>query len=53
MDITITDNYGNECKPEEWYSMPIELIDEAVDLIRFGEITKYTYRDGEIVESCD
>ena len=50
MDITITDNNGNDCKPDEWYSVPIELIDEAVDLIRFGEITKYVYRDGEIVE---
>lgn len=50
MDITITDNHGNDCRPDEWYSVPLELIDEAVDLIRFGEITKYIYRDGKIVE---
>lgn len=43
LDLKIIDKDGKEYKPLEWYSVPIHIIREVVDLIHSGEIVKYTY----------
>lgn len=43
LDIRITNKNGKEVKPLEWYSVPIQVINQAVNLLRNGEITNYVY----------
>ncbi len=43
LDMKIIDNQGREYKPKEWYSVPIHIIREVVDLIDSGEIVNYVY----------
>ena len=43
LNITINDRFGHPVQPEEWYLVPLFVIDEAVALIRDGSITGYIY----------
>ena len=43
LDIEINDRFGNPVVPREWFLVPRFVIDEAVDRIRDGTITDYTY----------
>ncbi|RYH70427.1 MAG: GIY-YIG nuclease family protein [Alcaligenaceae bacterium] len=43
MDITISDRFGRPVQPEEWFLVPLFVIDEAVERIRDGSITEYVY----------
>jgi hypothetical protein len=43
LDIEIKDRFGNPVIPLEWFLVPRFVIDEAVDRIRDGTITDYTY----------
>jgi hypothetical protein len=43
LDVSITDKYGKNYTPREWYCVPIQAIRHAVELIDSGEITKYIY----------
>lgn len=43
LDIEIADRYGKLCKPREWFIAPIEVVDDAVQLIINGEIVHYKY----------
>ncbi len=43
IDLTIEDRFGNPVKPREWFLVPLQVIDEAVQLIRDGSITGYVY----------
>jgi hypothetical protein len=43
LDIEIKDRFGNPVVPREWFLVPRFVIDEAVDRIRDGTITDYTY----------
>ena len=43
LDLTIEDRFGKPVKPREWYFVPLQAIDEAVNRIRDGAITKYVY----------
>ena len=43
LDVSITDKYGKNYAPREWYCVPIQAIRHAVELIDNGEITKYVY----------
>ena len=43
LDITIHDRFGNPVVPREWFLVPIFVVDEAVERIRDGTITKYVY----------
>jgi T5orf172 domain len=43
LDLTIVDRFGNPVKPKEWFLIPLQVIDEAVDRIRDGSITDYSY----------
>ena len=43
LDLTIEERFGNPVKPREWFLVPLQVIDEAVERIRDGSITDVTY----------
>ena len=43
LDLKIIDKNGLEYKPLEWYSVPIHIVREVIELIDSGEIVHYTY----------
>ena len=43
LDLTIEDRFGKPVKPREWFFVPLEAIDDAVNRIRDGSITKFVY----------
>ena len=43
LDIEIKDRFGNPVVPREWFLVPLFVIDEAVEQIKDGTITDYTY----------
>ena len=43
LDITIQDRFGRPVQPEEWFLVPLFVIDEAVARIKDGSITGYAY----------
>jgi len=43
LDLNIIDKNGRDYTPMEWYSVPIHIIREVVDLIDSGEIVDYVY----------
>ncbi len=42
-DITIYDKHGHACHPREWFSVPLPAIEEAIDILRYGDLTKFRY----------
>jgi hypothetical protein len=43
LDMTIEDRFGHPVKPREWFLVPLNVIDEAVQRIRDGSITDVIY----------
>ena len=43
LDLTIEDRFGHPVRPREWFLVPLNVIDEAVERIRDGSITDVTY----------
>ncbi len=43
LDIEIEDRFGNPVVPREWFLAPLDVIDDAVEKIREGTITRYRY----------
>lgn len=43
LNITINDRFGHPVQPEEWFLVPLFVIDEAVARIKDGSITSYVY----------
>lgn len=43
LDLTITDRFGHPVRPREWFLVPLQVIDEAVERIRDGSITGFKY----------
>lgn len=43
LEITINDRFGHPVQPQEWFLVPLFVIDEAVSRIRDGSITGYIY----------
>lgn len=43
LNITINDRFGHPVQPEEWFLVPLFAIDEAVTLIKSGNITDFAY----------
>lgn len=43
LDVEIKDRFGNPVIPREWFLVPVFVVDEAVERIRNGTITGYTY----------
>lgn len=51
IDVEIADLQGNMCKPKEWFSVPLDQIDIAVNLIVTGQIINYRYnRELKLIE---
>jgi hypothetical protein len=43
LDLTIHDRFGSPVKPREWFMVPLHVIDEAVQRLQDGSITKLLY----------
>jgi hypothetical protein len=43
LNITIHDRFGHPVQPEEWFLVPLFAINEAVERLRDGSITRYVY----------
>lgn len=43
LDIEIKDRFGQPVVPREWFLVPLFIVDEAIERIRDGTITGYTY----------
>lgn len=43
LDIEIKDRFGMPIIPREWFLVPLFVVDEAIEKIRDGTITGYTY----------
>ena len=43
LDLTIEDRFGNPVKPEEWFMVPLHVINETVIRMQEGTITNYVY----------
>lgn len=43
IDITIQDRFGHPVKPREWFLVPLQVIDEAVERVKDGSIVKLVY----------
>ena len=46
LDIEIEDRFGNPVVPREWFLAPLDAINDAVEKIREGTITRYRYDAG-------
>lgn len=55
LNITIQDRFGHPVQPQEWFLVPLFVIDEAVARIKDGSITRYVYdpSSAKLVESAD
>ena len=43
LDVTLSDRFGKPFRPREWFAVPLPVIDEAVQRIRDGSITRVVY----------
>jgi hypothetical protein len=43
LDLTIQDRFGHPVRPQEWFLVPLHVIDEAVQRIRDGSIADVVY----------
>lgn len=43
LDIEVRDRFGNPIMPREWFLVPRFVVDDAVERIRDGTITRYEY----------
>lgn len=43
LDLTIEDRFGKPVKPREWFLVPLQVIDEAVERIRDGSVIQFEY----------
>ena len=43
LDLTMEDRFGKPVKPREWFVVPLNVIDQAVERIRDGTITTHVY----------
>ena len=43
LEIEIKDRFGNPVVPHEWFMVTLDAIDDAVEKIREGTITRYSY----------
>ncbi len=49
LDIKINDRFGNPVIPREWFLVPLYIVDEVVDKIKDGSISKYSYDEKSAV----
>lgn len=48
LDLTLHDRFGNPVKPKEWFVVPLQVIDEAVQRIQDGSITEMMYESSKM-----
>ena len=55
LNLTIPDRFGHEVRPREWFLVPLNVIDEAVQRIRDGSITKVFFdpKSAQLVPTDD
>ena len=54
VQVQVRDSAGTFTTPKEWFSVPLEIIDDAVHLLISGEIVAYQYNaDAQRIESRD
>ena len=53
LDIEIKDRFGNPVIPREWFLVPRFVIDEAVERIKDGTISRFSYdpKSASLVEA--
>lgn len=53
LDIEIRDRFGNPVIPQEWFVVPLSVIDQVVERFKDGTIEKYSYdpQSASLVES--
>lgn len=51
IDIAIPDRFGRSVVPREWYLLPLQVIDEAVECVRNGTLASVRYdpKSGQLV----
>jgi hypothetical protein len=47
LEIDVPDRFGNPIRPQEWFLVPLSMIDEAINRITNGSITEFEYDPGE------
>ena len=45
LDLTVSDNKGRNHQPREWFIVPLDVINRAIELIVSGQIQHYQYDD--------
>ncbi|TZG36625.1 GIY-YIG nuclease family protein [Agrobacterium sp. B1(2019)] len=53
LDLEIKDRFGKPVVPREWFLVPLFVIDEAVERIRDGSISRYRYRPDQAALVAD
>lgn len=55
LDIEIDDRFGNPVSPQEWFLVPLFIIDEVVEKIKDGSIADYVYdhNKAELTQGAD
>lgn len=53
LDMEIKDRFGKSVVPREWFLVPLFVIDEAVERIRDGSISRYRYRPDQAALVAD
>jgi hypothetical protein len=43
LDLSLEDRFGEPVRPQEWFLVPLSVIDEAVQRIQDGSITGASY----------
>ena len=43
LDINIEDRFGKPVKPQEWFLVPLEIIEEIITQLKNGKLTEYIY----------
>lgn len=43
LDIEVVDLTGTVCKPREWFSVPLDQVNRAIELVVNGQIVNYRY----------
>lgn len=43
LDINIEDRFGKPVKPQEWFLVPLEIIEEIITHLKNGTLTEYIY----------
>jgi len=45
LDLDVNDDKGKRHRPQEWFVVPIEIINQAIDMLADGSIVNYKYDD--------